>query len=425
MPRLKWQEDFDMTLQGNVHPDFGPVAERLISLLPKKGPGGAALCIYHHGEKVVDIWAGSKDFDHNPWQADTLAFSASTTKGVASTVLHILADRGMVDYDDRIAQHWPEFGQNGKQDITVRQLMSHQAGLYSIVDIGIKLEHLWDWPAALRQIEQARPVHEPGLHSAYHGLTYGHILGGLIEKLTGQGFQQVLHTTLTEPLQLDGCYVGVPDTELARMAELISYGGRLGSALNAWRKLPPPLRWVLHRLGLLAGLDFTHFARALSPLYIRGLDFNDPAMSQAIIPSANGVFTARSLARIYATLANGGELEGVRLLSSDRIAMLQQRQSSGKDLVLNLPMRWRLGYHQAFAMGAKLPRSFGHFGFGGSGAWCDPDLNLAVAMTLNTGVGTPTGDLRILRINGDAVRCALQRQGDQAVNGVVTDAAPG
>jgi CubicO group peptidase (beta-lactamase class C family) len=194
------------------------------------------------------------------------------------------------------------------------------------------------------------------------------------------------------------------------MAQLITYGGRLGSALNGWRKLPPSLRWTLHHLGLLAGLDFTHFARALTPEYIIGLNFNDKAVTQAVIPSANGVFTARSLARIYGALANGGELDGVRILSANRIPLLQQQQSKGKDRVVNFPMRWRLGYHQAFALGARLPNSFGHFGFGGSGAWCDPSLNLSVAMTLNTGVGTPTGDLRTVRIAGDVVRCALRRQ---------------
>ncbi|MBV1921801.1 MAG: beta-lactamase family protein, partial [Pseudomonadales bacterium] len=392
-----------MILQGELHPDFGKVAETLIKLLPSNKPGGASLCVYHNGEKVVDVWGGTKDKEGSPWEKDTLVFSASTTKGVTSTLLHILVDKGLANYNDTVAQHWPEFSQNGKGNITIRHVLSHQAGLYNIADYGYSKEHIWNWPEALRLIEEATPIHEPGKHSAYHGLTYGHIIGGLIEKISGKPFQQVLHEEITAPLDLDGMFIGVPDEDLGRLAELMSFDGNLGVALKRYQKIPPILRKYLNYLSRLFGADFKHFAKALAPDFIDQINFNDHKAMQIIIPSANGAFTARSLAKMYAALANEGSLDGVTVMSKERVAQFNTRQATGRDKVINFPMRWRLGYHEIPTRRGGLPNSFGHFGFGGSGAWCDPSKNLAVALTLNTGIGTPTGDLRTVRIASDVV----------------------
>lgn len=398
-----------MVLQGEFHPDFGQVAESLIKILPKKTAGGASVCIYHQGEKVVDIWGGTRNREGQPWLQDTIVFSASTTKGVTSTLLHMLVDQGLADYDDLIAKYWPAFGKNGKENITIRHALSHQAGLYNIADYGFSKEHFWNWEDALRLLEEATPIHTPGLHSAYHGLTYGHIIGGLIEKITGKPFQTVLKEQLADPLQLDGMFIGVPDEDLSRLANLITMNGRVGVALKSYQRMSPRLREILHFLTRLVGADFTHFAKALAPEFVDQINFNDPEAMQAIIPAANGAFTARSLAKMYATIANGGELGGVRIMSEDRVARMSQQQTSGRDKVVNFPMKWRLGYHQVYTLGQRVPHGFGHFGFGGSGAWCDPSRQLAMAMTLNTGIGTPMGDLRIVKISGDVVRCADRR----------------
>lgn len=403
-----------MVLQGSFHPDFGRVAETLIKMLPqRKNPshaGGASLCVYHKGVKVVDIWGGTKDRDGNPWQEDTVVFSASTTKGVTSTLMHILVDQGLADYDDPIAKYWPEFGQNGKDKITIRQAMNHQAGLYNIADYDIREEDLNDWHSICTALETAAPAHEPGLHSAYHGLTYGHLVGSIIEKITQQPFQQVLLEKLADPLELDGLFIGVPDNAINRLAKLISLDGRLGLALRRHHTVHPAIRKILHFFSSLLGADFTHFARALGPDCIHNVNVNDKEHMQAVIPSVNGAFTARSLAKMYAAIANGGEIEGHRLLSENTVQRLMRPQVRGRDKVLVIPMGWRLGYHSIIAVGAKTPRAFGHFGFGGSGAWCDPSRNLAMAMTLNTGVGTPTGDLRIAKMSGDVIRCAERRE---------------
>lgn len=398
-----------MVLQGEFHPDFGQVAETLIKILPKKSPGGAAVCIYHQGEKVVDIWGGTRDRAGNPWQDDTIVFSASTTKGVTSTLLHILVDQGLANYDDKIADYWPAFAQKGKENITIRHALTHQAGLYNIADYGFSKEHFWNWDEALMRLEEATPIHAPGLHSAYHGLTYGHIVGGLIEKITGKPFQQVLKELLADPLELDGLFIGVPDSDLHRLANLITMNGRVGSALKSYQRIPPRLREILHRLAMLVGADFTHFAKALAPDFVDQINFNDKEAMQAVIPAANGAFTARSLAKMYAAIANGGEFNGTRILTPERIAIMNRQQTHGRDKVVNFPMKWRLGYHQVFTFGQRTSQAFGHFGFGGSGAWADPSRQLSMAMTLNTGVGSPMGDLRIVRISTDIVRCADRR----------------
>ena len=398
-----------MVLNGSFHPDFGKVAETLIDILPKKTAGGAALCVYHNGEKVVDVWGGSKDRDRTPWQEDTVSVSASTTKGVASTLLHILIDRGLANYDDKISSIWPEFGQNGKENITIRQAMCHEAGLHHIGTVAQEADDLLDWEKSIQYLETSRPTFKPGTTNAYHAMTYGHIIGGIVEKLTGKPFQQVLREELVEPLELDGLFIGVPDEALDRCAKLITMDGEIGKTLKSYQKIPKPIGSLLYYLFRLTGADLRHIKDAMIPEYVEDVNFNDPRLLQAVIPAGNGAFTARSLAKMYAMIANGGEFEGKRFFSPETLTKMSQVQSTRRDKVITFPMRWRLGYHQAFAFGERLPNAFGHYGFGGSGAFCDPSKNLSMGLTLNSGVGTPTGDLRIIRIARDVVRCARRR----------------
>ena len=402
-----------MVLQGHFHPDFGQVAETIIKMLPqRKRPndfGGAALCVYHNGEKVVDIWGGTKDRDGNPWQEDTISFSASTTKGVTSTLMHTIIHQGLADYDDPIAKYWPEFAQNGKENITIRQALNHQAGLYNIADYDLAEEDILDWNQVLKTLETGTPAMTPGTQTAYHGLTFGHLIGGIIEKVTGKPFKQVLKEELADPLDVDGLFIGVPEEALDRAAKLITLDGRLGLALRRHHSWPPMVRKFLHVITAYLGADFSHFARALGPEFIHNVNVNDRAHLQAVIPAANGAFTARSLAKMYAMLANGGEIDGKRYISENLVQQLSREYVPGRDRVVLLPMRWRMGYHRVMGLGPSMPNAFGHFGFGGSGAWADPSRNLSMALTLNTGIGTPTGDLRTGIVSGHIVKCADRR----------------
>jgi CubicO group peptidase (beta-lactamase class C family) len=189
-------------LNGVVEPDFTPVVDAFLRTLPVQSPGGAALCVYHRGQPVVDIWAGSRNRQGDPWTSDTLALSFSTTKGVVSTLLHQLADRGEVRYDAPVAHYWPAFAKNDKHRITVRHLLTHEAGLYGIRSLLTDASEMRDWEHMLHVMEQASPVHRPGQRNGYHALTYGWLVGGLIEKITGQPLAVTLKELLVDPLGL-------------------------------------------------------------------------------------------------------------------------------------------------------------------------------------------------------------------------------
>ena len=166
-----------------MHPDFVRVAEILRGQL-RRG-GGGALCVYHRGEVLVDCWGGVRDEDGRPWQEDTLALSYSTTKGVASTLVHVLVDRGELDYDDPVARYWPGFAKAGKGEITLRQLLCHEAGLYDIRGMLDHARRMLDWGYMVEALEGAAPVHPPGEAHGYHGLTYGWLVGEIIQRVTG------------------------------------------------------------------------------------------------------------------------------------------------------------------------------------------------------------------------------------------------
>jgi CubicO group peptidase (beta-lactamase class C family) len=358
-----------------------------------------------------------RDRDGRPWQADTMAPSYSTTKGVAATLVHILVDRGLLDYDDRVAKHWPEFAQNGKARITLRQVLAHQSGLYHIRQMIDHADRMLDWDYMVRAIERAAPIHPPGERTGYHGLTFGFLVGEILQRATGRSFAQLVEEELVKPLQLDGMYVGAPEQALGRAAELIS-GTRewdpqwlLGQALvrRALRQLGPALAFGARLVGM--QIDLTSLMDALAPRGISSFDFGAEQTLRVSIPAANGLFTARSLARMYAALAGAGELDGVRLLSRGTLARATEPQAEARErAVIPIDMRWRLGYHAVFTTCGVPRRGFGHFGFGGSGGWADPSRDLAVAMIVNSGIGTPFGDLRIARISGAALAAANRRE---------------
>lgn len=414
-----------MAIHGRVEPEFRGLTEALSRQLTRSG-GGAAVAVYYQGQCVADIWGGVRDAGGQPWERDTLSVSFSTTKGVTSTALHMLVDRGLVDYDAPVARYWPEFAQSGKASITVRQLMSHQAGLYGLTDLVIRADDLLDWDLMVSRLEQAAPAHVPGRYSAYHALTYGFLVGEIVRRVSGQSFSQFIQAEIAEPLGLDGLYVGAPEQALPRAARLMqrpsAKSARRGASFNAdpaaraqrraqrLRRLRRQQRaaWVLERglrvLGVPA--DLTQTRRAFITPGIGRLDFSAPAVLRASIPAANGLFTARSLAKLYAALAGGGSLDGVKLMSPATLARATQIQTTGPDRVVLVPMRWRLGYHLVGTSLGVPKRAFGHFGFGGSGAWADPTRNLSFAMVLNCGVGTPFGDLRTVWLSGEALRGA-------------------
>lgn len=363
------------------------------------------MAVYHRGEKVVDVWAGSRDAEGRPWRADTMALSFSTTKGVVATAIHVLADRGLVDYDRPVAEYWPEFASAGKDRITVRQILCHEAGLFPIRSLIDHADAMLDWEGMCQALAEAAPAHPPGAANGYHAFTFGWLVGELVRRISGIPVDVFVQREIAKPLGLEGLHIGAPPSERHRVARLLRESGlaRLPDRFEpATRLLGRIRRWLRLPLEPARVLD------ALMPEGVLDLLYSEH-VHDAPIPAANGVFTARSLARLYACLAAGGRLGDRELLRPETVARATEIQNRRVDLVVPFPMRWRLGYHLVGTSRGILPRGFGHFGYGGSGAFADPERDLAVAMVVNRTAGTPFGDLRMIRVGGSAVRCAERR----------------
>ncbi len=383
-------------IEGTLEPAFAAVVHRFEKLFGKLENGGGALAMYVDGQKVVDVWAGFADMTTGqPWERDHVAMSFSTTKGVSSTVVHRLVDDGALSYDEPVATVWPEFAANGKQGITLRDVMTHRAGLHDLRSLVDEPEVMLDAVEMEHRLAAAVPKRHPDGRSGYHAFTYGWLMGGIVRRVTGgETLTEHVRTRLAEPLGLEGLFIGLPEDQRHRDAPLSAFPSGRVSADTLGRRLSS--RGPLRRL-----------AEAMLPNGAEMMLAGGPPLMGAEMGSINGFFDARSLARLYAMLAGGGEIDGVRLLSPKTVNALSRKHVHGRDAVVGLPMGWRLGYHQAFTTGRPPRRGFGHFGFGGAGAWCDLDRRVSLAFVTNrmASLTTPFADARLARIGGVALSC--------------------
>lgn len=395
--------------QGHVDERFIDLATQFSRMQDARtDSGGAALVVYFQGCKVVDIWTGKKSATES-WQADTLSLCYSTGKGVLSTLAHILVSEGFLDYDTPVATYWPEFSQQGKDKITLRHMLSHQSGLYDIRNLVADASEMADWPHMLDVIAQAKPRFEVATDVAYQPLTFGWQVGGVLKKATGKPLAELMHHYLVEPLQLDAAYFGVPKEKLAEVARIMPQQKVLkDKAQNADTQVKPQQARKaspLDKLLELSGQNPQDFQDAMIPKGMKNFSFFSDAGLQAIIPAATGVFSANSLARIYAMLANSGEWQGQQLIRPEIFQQLSQIQYTKRDRIMPLPMHWRLGYHRVLTLG-KSSKGFGHMGFNGSGAWCDPERGLSFAYAHNFATASITGDYRLWGLTQETLRCA-------------------
>ena len=339
------------------------VGSALEELIASGVESGLQVAAYHHGELVVDVWAGLADVaSARPVDGGTLFTSFSCTKGVTATAVHILVERGVLSYDEPITNHWPEFAQRGKQYATIRHALTHRVGVPHMPD-GVTPESMSDWDGMCEAIAALEPLWEPGARTGYHAYTFGWILGEVIRRADGRPINQFVQEEICGPLGLDGIHLGIDDATEPRVATLVD-GPRPADAPAA-----PPDALI---------------TRAIPPAVgILAEPYNDPLVRRAALPAHGGLMNARSLARMYATLANGGELDGVRILPEDRVRTATRLQTDDLDLAIQQPVRKALGYFQSGAISAMGPRmtAYGHPGAGGAIGFADPEHEFAFALT--------------------------------------------
>ena len=360
-----------MAVHGHTAPGFEELRDVFASQFGTGENVGAGVSIYLHGREVAHLWGGTIDeAGTTPWAEDTMCVCYSTSKGLTATCLHVLADRGQVDYEAPVATYWPEFAQAGKERITIRQLLAHQAGM-SRVPPGVSADDYVDWDRVVTPLAAMEPAWEPGTGAGYHALTFGFLIGEVVRRVSGKSLGTFLRQEICRPLGLENMYIGAPASVEPRIAPLYNrFGEEAGT--EEQRKA------FFAAMPLMAASmqpDGGNLAELL----------NSPAGHQAEIPAVSGVMNARDLARMYGCLANGGEIDGVRLVSPERIGLMSAPQSFAADKVIVIPVRWSLGYMNGAEGWPQGPRetAFGHPGLGGSTGFADPGIGMGFGFVCN------------------------------------------
>lgn len=363
-------------VHGFTEPGFEAVADAFTANFTEHGDIGAAVCVYHRGRPVVDLWGGQADRETGrPWESDTLQLVFSSTKGVTATCVHLLVERGEVDLDSPVASYWPEFAAAGKGEIPLRWVLTHQAGMAAVTG-EVTLGDILDWNGVVEAIAAQAPVWEPGTAHGYHARTFGWILGEVVRRVTGRSIGRFFADEIARPFGLD-FFIGLPESELHRLAHLYP------------PVVEPEMRELMESF---MGPD-TLLGQVLSgPSDLFGYDdmWNRPEMLAAEMPSSNGVGTARALARMYAALV--GEVDGCRILDPGTVERAAAVQVDGPDKVIGLPMPFGLGFMTPPPFGP--PGSFGHAGAGGSLGIADPAGGWSLGYVMNQMQLGLTGDAR-------------------------------
>jgi len=357
----------NIDIHGYIAPGFEPVKEAFKANW-EGYEVGASYAVVYNGQSVVDIWAGYLDIEgKKPWKRDTMVNVYSTTKGMGALAVAILADEGGLDYNERVVRYWPEFGAEGKQEVTVGQLLSHQAGVCGLSE-KITVEDLYDWNKMVRLLAAQKPHWKPGTASGYHAVVWGFLSGELIKRISGKTLGTYFHEKVAKSLGAD-FFIGLPDSEMNRVGAIIGPNrGRIPQ-----KKIDnPPEMPPLYAISL------------LNPNIRPYKDASSYAWRKAEIAAANGQANARGIARIYGAQANGGEIDGIRIISKKGIDRAVQEEINGIDLVTGRFSRFARGF-SLNAEGGYGPndRSFGHAGAGGSIGFADPDAKIGVGYAMN------------------------------------------
>jgi len=380
------------TINGFSDPQFRAVTSAFKAQLNQHG-GGGALCVLWQGKPVIDIWGGDRD-QNSPWLEDTPVVCYSTTKGVLVSLLHAVLHAGKVNYDTTIAKIWPSFKHSGKSDLTIRQLLHHQLGLFDTSQCIPHIADAFDWDQMVWSLARATPQVRYVNQCAYHAMTFGWLAGELIRRLTGLRPGQYLASEFRQVMGRHN-WIGVPERHLPLVAKIMSQPEAKNQRVRLTHRIHNRLNQQLQRTLLLN----RNLRTSLGPTLV-DFDPNHPSFLINEVPALNGVFTARGLAKLYQLLIEQNQRQKRTWFADDLFDFERTPKLTGRDRVLQLPMHWRLGYHRIFNLRRPTPRAFGHYGLGGSGAFCDLDRQLAVGFNLNTLWGAPLADYRMTQLTG-------------------------
>jgi CubicO group peptidase (beta-lactamase class C family) len=359
------------TISGYIKPGFEAVQEVFLENFQHRHEIGAACCIYHQGKKVVDIWGGVRNpATGEPWEEDTMVIVFSTTKGLSALAMALAHSQGLFDYDEPVSKYWPEFAQQGKEKISIRQLMAHQAGLFAFDELGDK-SIIADLDGLAVVLARQKPAHEPGKQQIYHAVSLGYYQNEILRRVDPQGrsIGQYFQDEIATPLGLD-FYIrlpeGIPNT---RLATITQQKMRVMEML----KLPIPfLVTVINpRSALRRSLVGSQLALDEDRVYARNFE----------VPSGGGVGTARAIAHAYSVFATGGKELG---LQEETLQQLMAPPAPPLKGYYNWEMPFSLGFAKPSRMNPfGSPSSFGMPGSGGSFGFADPEAEIGYGYVPN------------------------------------------
>lgn len=374
----------------DVAMDAGPLDEAASRLFAALDEGelihGAQMAVHRHGKRVLDIGGGlARVRTDVPVTPDTLFVIFSSTKGLAALAMLMLYERGKFHYDEPVVKYWPSFDSQvpHKRMVSIRHIMGHRGGF----PLGPRWLTARYWPdrEAIRRAMEEIPLRwTPGEKNGYHAMNFGHMVNELIERIDGRDCGRFLAEEVLALLGLRDCYVGLPDGDAleARVAWCYNRGSDLAQATGV---VSPEVLSQVEPPPTPAPEELPEEHRETPELTN---PFNRPAVHQAVLPAAGGISTARDLARVYAALALGGELDGVKLVKQESLAHATTPTNRAEDVdaVIRFPIRWGTGWHMGLYGHGSTLRTFGHGGAGGQVGFADPDKGLALGFVCNGGL---------------------------------------
>lgn len=362
-------------IHGTIEPGWEGVRDAFANNFAQGLEVGACAFVTRHGRPVVDIWAGDRGPDGTPWAEDTIVNVYSTTKTMCGISLMMLVDRGLVDPHAPVATYWPEFAANGKDMMTVAQVMAHTSGMAGF-DPAISAETLYDWDRCCEILAAMTPWWEPGTIAGYHAITHGYLQGEIVRRVDGRSLGTFFREEVAEPLGAD-FHIGFGPELDPRCGELIPHDS------NALTDPDIDLESIAGRTASSCHLDATEPQRR--------------EWRAAEIPAAGGFGNARSVGRIHSALACGGTVDGVTLMRPETVGRIAEEQYAGPDVVLagDADLRYGLGFGlPSDRVPLPSPNSFFWGGWGGSLAVIDPDTQMSVTYVMNRMAPTLQGETR-------------------------------